>query len=107
MTAKRVPLSRSRHFVISDEMVDLFRRGLEIQAAGDHERWEEEGGKRSEFIEISKRLNWTLLHRAGEVSVFDDALDDEEMRPVNLACGGASWDDGVRLRQALMQAISA
>jgi hypothetical protein len=107
MTAKRVPLSRSRHLVISDEMVELFRKGCEIQASGDNEKWEDEGGRHGEFIQISKRLDWQILKRVGEVSVFDDALDDPEMRPVNLACGGPSWDDGVRLRQALMRAIAA
>jgi hypothetical protein len=42
----------------------------------------------------------------GEVSVLDNSLDDEEMRPVNLHCGGVGWDDGVKLRQALMRAIA-
>jgi hypothetical protein len=102
---KRIPLSRSRHLVISDEMVELFKRGLAIQASGEHEKWEDEGGRHGEWIEITKRLDWTLLKRVGEVSVLDDALDDEEMRPVNLHCGGAGWDDGVRLRQALLAAV--
>jgi hypothetical protein len=47
-----------------------------------------------------------LLKRVGEVSVLDDALDDEEMRPVTLACGGPGWDEGVALRKALLQAIA-
>src|SRR5262245_54182781 len=106
MTAKRIPLSRSRHLVISDEMVELFRRGCEIQASGDNEKWEDEGGRHGEFIQISKRLDWQILKRVGDVSVFDDALDDEQMRPVNLHCGGVSLDDGGRLRQARLAAIN-
>jgi hypothetical protein len=102
---KRAPISRSRHLVISDEMVELFRRGLELQKAGTHEKWEEEGGRHGEYIEITKRLDWVLLKRLGEVSVLDDALDDEQMRPVTLHSGGVGWDEGVKLRQALVRAI--
>jgi hypothetical protein len=52
-------------------MVELYRRGCEILAEGSDDRWEEEGGRRGEFLGISKRLNWTLLKRVGDVSVFD------------------------------------
>ena len=90
---------------LTAEMVDLFRRGLELQKAGTHGSWESNGGRRGEWIEITKRLDWTLLHRVGEISVLDDALDDPEMRPVTLHSGGVGWDEGVKLRQALVRAI--
>jgi hypothetical protein len=105
MTTKRTPLTRHHKPGIPAEAIELFRKAFAIQAAGQHEKWEEEGGKREEYISITKRLDWTLLKRVGEVSVLDDALDDPEMRPVNLVCGGVSWDDGVALRKALLQAI--
>jgi hypothetical protein len=92
--------------VVTPEMVELFRRGFEIQKAGTHESWEDEGGRRSEFLEISKRLDWTLLGRVGEVSVLDPLLGDEEMRPPPpMASGGIGWDDGTKLRLALLHAI--
>jgi hypothetical protein len=105
MPSKRTLLTRHHKPGIPAEAIELFRKAFEIQEAGEHEKWEEEGGRKSEYIAITKRLDWTLLKRLGEVSVLDDALDDEEMRPVNLHCGGAGWDDGVKLRKALMAAI--
>jgi hypothetical protein len=107
MTSLRTPRHRQRHGALTSEMVELFKRGCELQAqwAGIDDDDAEKPGY-DEFVQISKRLDWTLLHRPGEVSVFDSALDDEEMRPVHLYCGGASWDDGVALRKALLAAIA-
>jgi hypothetical protein len=106
MPSKRTLLTRHHKPGIPAEAIELFRRGFEIRAAGQHEKREEEGGRHGEYIEITKRLDWILLKRAGEVSVLDPALDDEEMRPAQLYCGGASWDDGVALRNALFDAIA-
>jgi hypothetical protein len=105
MTSLRTPRHRQRKSALTPEMIALFKRGCELQAAG-YDDVDYEGPERDEFVQISKRLDWTLLHRPGAVSVFDSALDDEEMRPVHLYCGGASWDDGVALRKALLAAIA-
>jgi hypothetical protein len=106
MPTKRIPLNRSRLPSIPPEAIELFRRGLEIQAAGGHEEWEEDGGRRSEWLAIRKRLDWTLLKRLGEISVLDPVLDHPEMRPIGLYSGGPSWDAGVALRKALLDAIA-
>jgi hypothetical protein len=74
---KRTLLSRRRKGSLSPEMIELYRRGREIQKAGAAEKWEAQGGRRAEFLDITKRLDITLLRRAWhEVSVLDD-LDGE------------------------------
>jgi hypothetical protein len=67
---KRTPLNRRRILVITKEMAALYRRGLELR--------DQRGERaRDEFIQIHKRLNWTLLGRDPHmVSVFED-LDGE------------------------------
>ncbi len=37
---------------LSHRGLELFRRGLEIKAAGADEKWENEGGRRAEYIQI-------------------------------------------------------
>jgi hypothetical protein len=79
-------------------MVDLFRRGQKLLVAGKQDS--------DEFKAISKKLDWELLHRAGDISVFDDELDGEMPGyMVNLA-NGAGWPDSVALRKALLEAIA-
>jgi hypothetical protein len=96
---KRVPLSRSRNLFLSDEMIDLFRRGQRLLATGK--------GDSDEFREIDKRLNWSLLKRAGDISVFDRELDHAMPGYMKHLANGATWPDSVALRQALLQAIRA
>jgi hypothetical protein len=83
---------------ITPEMADLFRRGQMLLAAG------KEGC--DEFKEIDKRLNWTLLHRPGAVSVFDGDLDGRMPPYMRHLASGAEWPESVRLRQALLRSIS-
>jgi hypothetical protein len=73
MTTKRRTIARHRRAAqITPEMIELFRRGREIQQRGLSERWEKQGGKRAEFLDVAKRLNIQLLGRGWhEVSVFD------------------------------------
>jgi hypothetical protein len=98
MTAKRIPLSRDRRFSITPEMVRLFALGQRLLAEGKEDS--------DEFREIDKRLNWTLLHRAGDISVFDPDLDGPMPRYMAHLASGNSWPEAVALRQALLQAIA-
>jgi len=75
---------------------------MELLAAGAQE---ENSPLHHELLDLEKRLDWTLLKRIGEISVLDDALDNPEMRPLYLYSGGPSWDEGVALRRALLEAI--
>jgi hypothetical protein len=63
---------------LTPEMLELFKRGLEILAAGADEIWGDEGGRREEYLAISRRLNWVLLRQPiHAVSVLDPELDGE------------------------------
>ena len=42
MPTNRVPVRHSRKFMVTDEMVALFKTGLEILQAGDDERFEDD-----------------------------------------------------------------
>ena len=76
-TKRRVP--KDRNPKITPEAVALFKRGREIIEAGDQEFWEEDGGCRSEFLDITKRLDWVLLHihpgDAGPLDIEEDGDD--------------------------------
>ncbi len=61
---------------ITSEMLELFRRCREIVAAGDDRHWEDEGGHRREFLELSSQLHYQLGLKPWEDDVFF-ATDDE------------------------------
>jgi hypothetical protein len=97
MPTKRHVLMHRRKPRITTEMVSLFARGLALI----------KGRKRNsdEFRQIDKRLNWTLLHRVGDVSVFNAALDGPMPDYMQWLASGRTWDAGVRIRQALQEAV--
>jgi hypothetical protein len=68
---KRAPLDRRRTPVLSAEILELYRRGLELK----NRRGER---AHAEFIQVAKRLDWVLLQRGPHmVSVFDDLSGPE------------------------------
>jgi hypothetical protein len=78
MTTKRRPLNRSQGPAITDEMVELFKRGCELQAAG-HGDIDDKSPEHDEFIQIAKRLEWALVQLPSHAcSVFDPALDRKQ-----------------------------
>jgi hypothetical protein len=106
---KRTLLARQRKDPITPEMVELFRRGREIQKAGATETWEEEGGRRGEFLDITKRLDWSLLHRVGQCSVFDDFSGEEPDYMASRSSTGhpdiCGWHSGRAMQQRLQAAL--
>ena len=91
-------------------MVELFKTGLEILRAGDDERFEDDTppGRRREYLDISKRLDWTLLHRAAHGStVFDRGIAEGEPPPPYMPDDGRfyGWDTALKQRAALMDAL--
>jgi hypothetical protein len=60
---------------VTAEMAALFRRGRDLVAAGGDRRWEEDGGRRREFLELSSLLHYQLGRRTWEEDVFDVADD--------------------------------
>jgi hypothetical protein len=99
---KRTTLSRPRKEPITGEMVELYRRGREIQKARADETWEEEGGRRREFLDIMKRLDISLLGRGWhEASMFAD-LSGPSPNP-----DSHGWVSGRELQEQLQAALDA
>jgi hypothetical protein len=112
MPTNRVPVRHSRKIMVTDEMVELFKTGLEILRAGDDEHFEDDtpAGRRREYLDIYKRLNWTLLRRAPhEASVFDSGIAEGEPPPLYMAIHDNGrfhgWDTALVQRAALMDAL--
>ena len=110
MVTARRPLQHTRKFVVTDEMVALFKTGLEILRDGDDERFEDDTppGRRREYLDIYKRLNWTLLRRAPhEATVFDRGIAEGESPPPHMPDNGRfnGWDTALKQRAALMDAL--
>jgi hypothetical protein len=51
-------------------MVALWKRGQEILATKAEQKWEEEGGRRREFLDLAVELHELLDRRPWEVDVF-------------------------------------
>ena len=102
MPTKRTPLSRLRKPVITEEMVSLFRTGLEILEQGADQRWEEVGGRRGEYLDLDLRLNIVLLQQAWHaVSVLDHPMP----RYMERLASGRDWHVSVARRQALSEEL--
>ena len=62
----------------TDEVLDLFERGMQLVVEGYDDIDAPDDEKHDEFRQISKRLDWTLLGRAPhETSIFEDFADLE------------------------------
>ncbi len=74
---------KGKEQLITPEMVELWRRGLSIEDEGGDKRWEHEGGRNGEYIEIRRALAG-LLGRTKPwlVNVFDFDPDDVPTRPL-------------------------
>ncbi len=74
-TKRRVP--KDRNPKITPEAVALFRRGLELQAIGADDVYDdsdEMAEERAEYGAVFRRLHWTVLrlapHEAGPLDVY-------------------------------------
>ena len=110
MPTNRVPVRHSRKIMVTDEMAELFKTGLEILRDGDDERFEDDtlAGRRREFLDIYERLNWTLLRRAPhEATVFDRGIAAGEPPPPHMPDNGRfnGWHTALEQRAALMDAL--
>ena len=89
----------------SPEAVELFRRALEIEAAGATGKWEPEG-RRLEYLDIDIALMRELGRGFWNVSVLQVDENAEgppawERNPRNIE----SWHEAIRLRRALIDAV--
>ena len=115
--SRRRPTDRRRKVkaCFSDEVLDLFERGLQLQSEGYDSDDAPDDDKRIEFISIGKELDWSGKRRLGRyphmTSLFDDYADPE---PPDYMKGhdGMEWDfNGYRsgrvLKRRLMEALAA
>jgi hypothetical protein len=102
-----MPRPPERGGEITSEMLALYARGREILRVGDQEQWEDEGGRRREYLDICKRLDWELFHRVGMYSIFDDfsseTYSDGARRDTSELHG---WHSGRELQAALEAALA-
>src|SRR6476661_1998894 len=84
MPTRSTPIDRGRRVQITLAMVALWKRAQEILATKAEQKWEEEGGRRREFLDLAVELHELLDRRLWEVDVFYvDAMkpSDEARRP--------------------------
>ena len=89
----------------SPKAVELFRRALEIEAAGATGKWEPEG-RRLEYLDIDIALMRELGRGFWNVSVLQVDENAEgprawERNPRHIE----SWHEAIRLRRALIDAV--
>ena len=70
MPNRRTPIDRGRRVQITPAMVALWKRGQEILATKAEQKWEEEGGRRREFLDLAVELHELLDRRPWEFDVF-------------------------------------
>jgi hypothetical protein len=89
-------------FQITPEMIALFRKACDIEAAGDHERWENEGGRRREWHDTAVALHSALgrtLWQHDVIDVYDGAPPDWAVKN-GLECIG-DWEEARDIRRRL------
>jgi hypothetical protein len=100
MPTRRTPIDRGRRVQITPAMVALWKRGQEILATKAEQKWEEEGGRRREFLDLAVELHELLDRRPWEVDVFYvDAMkpsDDQDQ---------GDWVGAAAARRALVAAL--
>jgi hypothetical protein len=68
-------MAQQRTLAITDEMLSLFERGLQLVAAG-HDDVDDDSAAHWEFVRLAKKLEWELIKLPMHaVSIFDRALD--------------------------------
>jgi hypothetical protein len=88
---------------VTDEAIEAFRLCEEIAAAGLQEAWEDEGGRRHEYLTAHQSLHAELSLRPWAASPCD--VTDEE------PCGwggnlySESWSRAQELRRELLAAV--
>jgi hypothetical protein len=98
---------RETRINVSEEMLGLFVRGLQLVAAG-YDDLDAEGPEADEFAAIDKALCWRLLQLPAHcLSVFDPDLDDEMPAYMAKLASGRDWNLSKQWRKALQAAIDA
>jgi len=100
MPTRRTPIDRGRRVQVTPAMVALWKRGQEILATKAEQKWEEEGGRRREFLDLAVELHELLDRRPWDVDVF--YVDAQATTKIK-ATGSARRPRGRALVAALQQ----
>lgn len=100
-------VKRADTIELTSEMIELYRRGRALQAAGVIEA----GARRDEYLQIMRRLDWVLLRRAPHmVSVLDPELGEnfDAEAPPHMARHGDvnGWHSAQETARALQAAAA-
>jgi hypothetical protein len=115
MPTNRRPTDRRRKVPtkFTDEVLDLFERGMQLVSEGYDGLDAPDDEKHDEFRRISKRLDWRLLGRSPhETSIFEDYSDPEppdymKARESEIYLDFNGYRSGRLLRQRLLEAVEA
>jgi hypothetical protein len=104
MSTKRTPRGRPPSKPpITPAAIAAFRRAEEIYNAEQEEAWEEDGGRRREYLDAHCELQLELRLRPWETSPLD--LDEDLQRPDYE--NAADWNKALTLRRALLAAMES
>jgi hypothetical protein len=97
-------MAQRRTIEVTEEMVSLFARGLEMQA----ESHDDHSGEHDEYCALDKRLCCTLLQLpAHMVSSLHPMLDGPMPGYMARLASGRDWELSVQWRRALQAALDA
>lgn len=112
MSTKRTPRSPGKRTNISPEVVAAFKNAREIYDAGDaSEVWEEQGGRRREYLEAKSVLHRMLKRRPWQVDLMDCDSDQPPgwiaKRGEAYGMNARSWTEARQLRLSIERAVEA
>jgi hypothetical protein len=103
----KLRVSKMRGQKITPEAVELFRRGLELQALGADEidyDADEKTADQLEYSDVEHKLHWSIFHLVGEAGPLD-VFPGMERNPYPVLYD-ESVDHALDLRAHLLKAIN-
>ncbi len=100
MPTNRTPINRPPRSQITPRAVALFKRALEIEACDDNEFWEDDGGRKREYLDVADQLHQALGLKPYEPSPLD--CDGE---PPSWEGHPELWRKAAELRKALIETM--
>ncbi len=100
MPTTRHPISRPPRSHITPRAVELFKHALEIEACDDDEFWEENGGRKREYLDVTVQL-----HRALGLKAYEPSPLDCDGDPPSWEGHPELWRKAAELRKELIEAM--
>jgi hypothetical protein len=95
--------AKERRNQITPEILQLFRRCLEMQANEDSEIWEANGGRRREYLDAWLALQQSLGLPPWHISPCD--IDGPKPAYLNNLCSGPTWEVARDLRNLMLKQL--